>query len=244
MGPHGEGRRTPSAEATGAGVAGPEVPKSASRSILVPITVAPATSAGAEVAAALHLSQLPGSFLSLLGRDFLRRLYHRIATTQGSFLLAAQGGGTPVGFVAGSTDVSGLYRRFLLRDGVPAAVHAAVPLAKKWRRGVETLRHGSSGRSGVGLGAELLAIAVDPAWQGRGAGRLLVSSFLDELGVRGTDAAYVVVGAENTVAVGLYEQAGFIVLDRFELHPGTESLLLQWHRPSPSPFSAATTARP
>ena len=239
MGPHGDGRRT---RATGDGDPGTGLPLGVSGSVPVPIEVAPATSTEAEVAAALHLSQLPGSFLALPGGDFLRRLYRRIATTPDSFLLAAHADGSPVGFVAGSTDVSVLYRRFLLRDGVPAALGSAVPLARSWRRGVETLRHGSSGRTGVGRGAELLAIAVDPAWQGRGAGRILVSSFLDELGARGTDDAYVVVGAENGAAVGLYEQAGFVVHDHFELHPGTSSLLLQWHRPSPPP--AAATDRP
>ena len=35
-------------------------------------------------------------------------------------------------------------------------------------------------------------------------------------------------------AVALYERSGFVTVDRFELHPGTESLLMQWdNRPAP-----------
>jgi ribosomal protein S18 acetylase RimI-like enzyme len=187
-----------------------------------------------------HRSQIPQGFLAALGPGFLRRLYRRIAKVPSSFLLVAEGGGSPVGFIAGSTDVAGLYRTFVLRDGVPAGLRAAVHLVKGWRRALETLRHGSSARSAVGQGAELLAIAVDPSWQGRGAARLLLSSFLDELGTRGVDGAYVVVGADNARAVRLYDQAGFTVQDRFELHSGTTSLLMQWHHVSPHPPGPVT----
>jgi hypothetical protein len=44
-----------------------------------------------------------------------------------------------------------------------------------------------------------------------------------------------VVGADNTGAVHLYERSGFVTVDRFELHPGTVSLLMQWDRPPSLP---------
>jgi len=59
----------------------------------------------------------------------------------------------------------------------------------------------------------------------------LVEGFLSEIGERGRDAAHVVVGAENTTAVALYRRAGFHTAERFELHRGTESLLMQWPAP-------------
>ena len=201
-----------------------------------------ATAAEADVAAFLHVSRLPESFLAFLGPAFLRRLYRRIATTPGAFLLMAHADGSPVGFVAGSTDLSGLYRSFVLRDGLPAALHSLGPLVRGWRRGLETLRHGSSGQSGVGQGAELLAIALDPSWQGRGVGTTLVTAFLDELGDRAVEDAYVVVAADNAAAIRLYRNAGFAEADRFELHPGTTSLLLQWHRHAPCTRGAVDPA--
>jgi ribosomal protein S18 acetylase RimI-like enzyme len=135
--------------------------------------------------------------------------------------------------VAGSTDVARLYRSFLWHDGFVAAIGAAGPLLMGWRRVIDTLGHASSGGAGVGRGAELLAIAVDPAWQGHGAGRQLVAAFLDQVEARGQAAAHVVVGAENAPAVSLYEQSGFVPVERFELHAGTESLLMQWDRLRP-----------
>jgi ribosomal protein S18 acetylase RimI-like enzyme len=234
MGPNEEGRRTPGAGDAGLGVtgdgrSGPDGPAEP------PATqIRTARDADAVVAATLHATQINQGFLSLLGPGFLRRLYRRIVRTPSSFLLVAQSQGTIVGFIAGSTDVAGLYRGFLLRDGIPAGLRAAGPLLSGWRRVLETLRHGSSDEEGVGRGAELLSIAVDPSYQGRGLGRTLMASYLDELRNRGWHEAHVVVGTENTGAIALYEQAGFVTVDRFELHSGTESLLMQWEDQGPA----------
>ena len=233
MGPNGQGRRTPP---PGSGV--PAHP--ASQPLPGPrhrdpgVEVRPATDADAPACAALHAGQISQGFLSVLGPGFLRRLYRRINRSPHSFLLIAAGQGTTAGFIAGSTDVGALYRSFVWHDGVPAAVQAAGPLVRGWRRVLDTLGHATSG-TGVGRGPELLAVAVDPAWQGRGVGRMLVEAFLDEAEARGQDAAHVVVGADNRGAVALYERAGFVTAKRFELHAGTESLLMQWDRRSGPP---------
>jgi ribosomal protein S18 acetylase RimI-like enzyme len=178
----------------------------------------------AGTAAALHAGQISEGFLTFLGPAFLRRLYRRIARTPGSFLLVVEHEGATLGFLAGSTDVNALYRAFAWRDGAPAALASGPRLLRSWRRVIETLRHGA-GTSGEG--AELLAIAVSPAARGRGAGRLLVQEFVAEVTRRGLDTAHVVVAADNGTAVALYRRAGFRTVQRFELHAGTESLLMQ-----------------
>jgi ribosomal protein S18 acetylase RimI-like enzyme len=191
----------------------------------------PGTEGDAAVAAALHAGQIGEGFLTILGPGFLRRLYRRVVRTPGSFLLVVEDGETTVGFLAGSTDVAGLYRSFVLRDGAAAALRCGGRLVRSWRRVVETLHHGTGGTVD---GTELLAIAVDPAVRGRGAGTLLVDGFLSEIGRRRQTAAHVVVGADNATAVALYRRAGFRTTERFELHPGTESLLMQWVSPTAS----------
>jgi len=228
MGPNGGGRPRPR---TGAPL--PE------------LRIRPAGRADAAEAARLHAQGIDQGFLSLLGPRFLGRLYRRIGLDPGSFLLVATDGDgvdteSVVGFIAGSVDVPALYRSFLWRDGVVAAVPALGHLVAHWPRVVETLRHGSSDGAGTGRGAELLAIAVDGDVRGRGAGGTLVAAFVEELGRRQVDAAHVVVGADNEAAVGLYQRAGFTSVGRFELHPGTESLLMQWDRAArPGPLPAA-----
>jgi ribosomal protein S18 acetylase RimI-like enzyme len=187
------------------------------------------TEADADVAAALHAEQISEGFLSFLGPAFLRRLYRRVARSPESFLLVVDDQENTVGFLAGSTDVAALYRAFLWRDGLAASVACSGRLMRSWRRVLETLRHGTGGS---GEGAELLAVAVDARARGRGAGRLLVEGFLSELGRRRQEAAHVVVGAGNDTAIALYRRSGFQTVERFTLHAGTESLLMQWTNPS------------
>lgn len=191
-----------------------------------------ATVADASTAGRLHASGIGQGFLSTLGPRFLTRLYARIVRQPGCFVLVVgQPGGAPdriAGFVAGSTDVARLYRSFLWRDGVRAALPVAGRLIRSVPKVVETLRHGTGGDAGSGRGTELLAIAVEESQRGTGAGRELVSAFLDEVVACGGDSAHVVVAADNAAAVHLYRRCGFVEAARFELHAGTESLLLQW----------------
>ena len=61
-----------------------------------------------------------------------------------------------------------------------------------------------------------------------------MASYLDELRSRDCHAAHVVIGTVNTGAIALHEQAGFVTVDRFELHQGSESLLMQWEDQGPA----------
>jgi ribosomal protein S18 acetylase RimI-like enzyme len=194
--------------------------------------VRPAEPADAAAAARLHVERISEGFLALLGPRFLTLLYQRILSSDGSFLLVADAHDQVAGFVAGSGDVRGLYRAFLLHDGVRASITAAGRLVSGWRRALETLRHGSGDGAGRGRGTELLAIAVDSGHQGTGIGGRLVGAFLDEVVRRGGDSAYVVVASHNLGAVRLYERAGFTRSQEFELHAGASSLLLQWDGPA------------
>ncbi len=198
------------------------------------VTTGPGDAGDADVAARLHAGQITEGFLSFLGPHFLRLLYRRIARSPESFLLVAQSGAGVIGYIAGSADVGRLYRRFVVRDGPAAAVAAAGRLARSWRRVAETSHHGLSG-VGQGRGTELLAVAVDPDWTGQGVGGALVAAFLAEVTRRGGDAAYVVVAADNAGAIAVYRRAGFAPLERFELHAGATSLLMQWDRGDQGP---------
>ncbi len=130
------------------------------------------------------------------------------------------------GFLAGALDLRALYRRFALRHGLAAALPSLPRLVGALPQVWETVRHGA-GPAADTAGAELLSVAVDPAWQGRHVGALLVAGFLDELDRRGVSTSQVVVGADNAPAVALYDRAGFAPVRTFELHRGTTSLLMR-----------------
>src|ERR1700724_84153 len=86
------------------------------------------TDGDAAAAAALHTGQISEGFLTVLGPRFLRRLYRRVARPPGCFLLVVEDDGTAVGFLAGSTDVSALYRSFVWRGGIAAGLSSGCPL--------------------------------------------------------------------------------------------------------------------
>jgi len=201
------------------------------------VTLRPGTVEDARFAATLHASAIGEGFLASLGPEFLRLLYRRVVVTEGSFLIVADApAGTPVGFIAGAESVGQLYRTFLRRDAIKAALAAPRALARGRRRAWETLRYGrgvTAGGQNPVRDAELLAVAVSPAGRSRGTGRRLVDAFLSEVEDRGIPTAHVVVGSDNHAAIGMYESAGFVVEEEFELHPGTVSLRLRWTGPAP-----------
>jgi ribosomal-protein-alanine N-acetyltransferase len=57
--------------------------------------------------------------------------------------------------------------------------------------------------------AELLTVAVDPAHQRRGAGRMLLDAVVDRVREEGARTLFLEVGADNPRARALYESAGF-----------------------------------
>ena len=188
--------------------------------------IRPGVKADAADAARLHAGQITEGFLSSLGPRFLTVLYRRIVASPGSFLLVAEEEGAVVGQAAATEDVGGLYRQFLLRDGLRAGAVAAPNLLRQWRSVLETAMYPSNHDELPS--AELLAVAVDARCRGRGIGRALVVAANEELGRRGVRDARVVVAASNAPALGLYRSSGFHPSATIEVHADTSSQVLTW----------------
>jgi ribosomal protein S18 acetylase RimI-like enzyme len=203
------------------------------------VMVRPATPEDAARVADLHMTAINEGFLASLGPRFLGKLYARIVKSPHGFLIVAfdPGPGPVIGFVAGATSVRRLYGEFLLRDGLIAGVSSAPRLVRSIPRVVETLRYGAKdesspsskerGESSEGSETELLSLAVAASARGRGAGAKLVRSFHAAAAQAGSRTARVVVAAANETAIRVYLETGFVEAERFELHAGTESLLLR-----------------
>ncbi len=195
------------------------------------VELRPAVAADAPALAVMHVDRIEEGFLSSLGPRFLRRLYRRIIAAPGSFAIVAVDECGVVGFVAVATDVSALYRAFVVRDGIGAGVVAAPRIARSAARVLETLRYPATEAAGGSDDlptAEILSVGVAPRAARRGVGTRLVAAALDELAARGVDAVKVVAGTDNDAALGLYERSGFERERTIAVHAGTPSEVLVW----------------
>jgi glycosyltransferase involved in cell wall biosynthesis/ribosomal protein S18 acetylase RimI-like enzyme len=209
------------------------------------LVIRPATAVDAAAMARLHADGMPDAFLPTLGQRFLARLYRALVTDPEAVALVAEGVDGVVGFAAGVTSVGGFYRRFARGHGPAAALAAAPRLVRPSvaRRLLETVRYPAAEVAGNGHlpDAELLSIAVAPAFRAGGTGRALADGVLAGLAGRGVDDIKVVVGAANQGANRFYAKVGFTEAGQLTVHQGTPSNV--WIRscrsssPSPSPSS-------
>jgi ribosomal protein S18 acetylase RimI-like enzyme len=204
-----------------------------------------ATTVDAEAMARLHTEGMPDAFLPTLGQPFLTRLYRAIAADSDAVAIVAEGVDGVVGFAAGVTSVGAFYRRFARRHGPMAALAAAPRLIRPrvaWRL-LETVRYPSHVDAGNDRlpDAELLSIAVDPAWRVGGTGRALANGVLAALADRGVGELKVVVGAANLVANRFYARVGFREAGHLTVHQGTPSKvwIRSCHSSTPSPLPSS-----
>ncbi len=194
------------------------------------VAVRPATAADAPTMARLHADGISEGFLPSLGPAFLTRLYRRILRTPHAFAFVAGDADAVVGFVAGANDIAALYRSFLIRDGVPAAMSAAPRIVRSLPRVIETLRYPSRPDLPGLPDAEILAVAVARQFHGQGHGRALVDTAVREFERRGVSAIKVVAAADNPAAQALYRSAGFV--DEHELRVHAEVASIAYVRPA------------
>lgn len=84
---------------------------------------------------------------------------------------------------------------------------------------------------------ELLSIAVDPDYRGKGLGRLLLDRILTEFVAVGAASVWLEVRAGNEAAKALYRAAGFQqagIRRGYYRRPPEDALVLSWRPPAPS----------
>jgi ribosomal protein S18 acetylase RimI-like enzyme len=184
--------------------------------------------ADAPAVAALHRERFPEGFLPSLGPRPLERLYRHVVQSANAFVLVSDDEGDVVGFVAVADDTRRLYREFLRRHGLTAALVAAPRVLRAPRKVWETVRYGNRADNAGLPPAEILAVAVAERSRGTGVAPSLVTGALDELRRRRIRSVRVVTAAGNARALRLYERAGFRRERRIEVHRGVPQEVLVW----------------
>lgn len=170
----------------------------------------------------IHLAAFPGFFLSFLGSRFLG-LFYGEAVRCGEIALTATMDRRVVGLAMGSVRPGPFFKALLRRRFVAFALAAAPAVL---RRPSVALRVGRAllkprdAHKAPGT-ATLMSLAVDPAVQGTGAGKMLVGAFLEEARARGAavvDLTTDKFGNERTNA--FYQALGFRLAREIETPEG------------------------
>ena len=171
----------------------------------------------------IHLDTFKGFFLTFMGRGFLRQMYASYCNHKESSLLVAFEDGKPVGFLASSATMSGLYKFMIKTRLIPFAWYSLGAFFRKpkvFMRLVRAfLKPGEASREEAYV--ELASIGVDPSMKSKGIGSLLI----DELKSR-TDLekyAYITLETDavnNDGANAFYKKNGFLLVREYETREG------------------------
>lgn len=160
----------------------------------------------------IHLKSFQGFFLTFLGPRFLCELYAGVLDDQSGILFVSFDADRLTGFVAGTSEPAGFYRRLLRRRWWRFALASIVPILKNpliiprlWR----ALRKPQDIPNQKNTGT-LMSIAVSPEAQGTGLGRVLVSTFLEEAKRQGLECVDLTTDKNNNDYVNqFYQRMGF-----------------------------------
>lgn len=172
----------------------------------------------------IHLESFPGFFLSFLGRRFLALYYSGICLAEeGIGFVFMNSDNELVGFVAGTTNPRGFYTRLLKRYWLRfslASVGAILRKPSSARRIGRALFHSEQNPVGTEV-AGLFSIGVRPKIQGAGAGKRLVTAFLDESKSKGCNGVFLTTDRDNNKIVNdFYQNLGFRIKRQFQTPEG------------------------
>ena len=190
------------------------------------ITGGPFTPAQLTAVARLHVSEVPGGFLSSLGEPVLRLLYRHLAGSPHAALFLAESvrTGEPLGYICGTLDTSALFRDFVLRRWPVAVPLVASRLLRPRRmlRLLETLAYPQSADIALPR-AEVINFVVVPSLRGHGVATRLFAHLTAWFEQQGQATVKIVTGEGQVRAHGFYEKSGAVLHGTTEVHRGARS---------------------
>jgi ribosomal protein S18 acetylase RimI-like enzyme len=171
----------------------------------------------------VHLRSFPGFFLTFLGSAFLRELYLATIEDLSGIGFVAKDGTWILGFVTGTAQPAGFYRRLLQKRWWRFGLAAVRPALKQPSIIPRLLRAFSMPTQAAQQGKHgtLMSLAVHPDAQDRGIGQSLVTAFLREASQRGLEQVDLTTDRDNNDSVNrFYERLGFVCARSFTTPEG------------------------
>ena len=171
----------------------------------------------------IHLNTFTGFFLTFMGRGFLRQMYQSYCDHDESGLLVAEEDGKALGFLAFSSNFSGLYK-FMIKTSLIQfgwySVGAFFRRPSAFMHIISAfLKPGEAKREEKYV--ELSSIGVDPNVKSKGIGSKLIDSLKDNVDF--DKYAYINLetdAVDNEGAIHFYEKNGFVRERMFETDEG------------------------
>lgn len=186
-------------------------------------------------AVGIHQAAFPNFFLTFLGPDFLKLLYTFYAKGCTEIALAGTYHGQVVGTLLGTTQPVGFYKRLVTRHFFPFAWTSIRPLLRKpsiFPRLMRALCYRGDTPPIVGKGTLLASICTEPAFQGRGVGRQLVTVFESKAWAAGAQFVYLTTDRNNNQTTRrFYENLGWSVEAEFVTLEGRP--MVQYRKEAP-----------
>lgn len=173
----------------------------------------------------IHLNTFTGFFLTFMGRGFLKQMYSSYCEHTESGLLIAEDDGKTLGFLAYSSNFSGLYKFMLKTRLFPFAWYSAGAFFRKpsafihiisaFLKPSEVLRNEKY--------VELSSIGVDPKFKSRGVGTILINQLKKQVDFE--KYAYITLETDalnNEAAIHFYEKNDFVRYRTYKTDEGRE----------------------
>lgn len=171
----------------------------------------------------IHLNTFTGFFLTFMGRGFLNQMYTSYCDYEEAGLLVAEEDEKAIGFLAYSSNFSGLYK-FMIKTRLIRfgwySIGAFFRRPSAFMHIISAfLKPGEAKREEKYV--ELSSIGVDPNIKSKGIGSLLIDSLKRKVDF--TKFAYINLetdAVDNEVAIHFYEKNGFVRERMFETDEG------------------------
>lgn len=171
----------------------------------------------------IHLNTFTGFFLTFMGRGFLKQMYQSYCDYDESGLLVAEEGGKALGFLAFSSNFSGLYK-FMIKTRLIQfgwySIGAFFRRPSAFMHIISAfLKPGEAKREEKYV--ELSSIGVDPNVKSKGIGSKLIGALKDNVDF--DKYAYINLetdAVDNEGAIHFYEKNGFVRERMFETEEG------------------------
>lgn len=169
--------------------------------------------------AIIHYNNFKNAFLCDLGINFLILLYNWILSSNSGFGFIVKNDNKIIGFVSGVYNSSGIISSFIKKNFLKAAPLLVLNCFKKpknLKRIFETIFYPK--KSDIDIKAELLSIAVDDNYRGKGYSQELFRYFKEYLEKQDITVFKITVDKDNVAANKFYINRGCKLVNTYQIY--------------------------